>query len=93
MDSAAAAKKWRAALPRPAGIAADQPQVGLVHQGRGVERLAGRFAGQPTARPAAQLVIDQRQELAGGLRLAPPQGVEDGGDVAHRRCSRIRSCS
>ena len=46
-------------------------------QRRGLERLAGRLARQPRRGEPAQLVVDQRQQLAGGPRLAPAEGVED----------------
>src|SRR5262249_48785219 len=44
-------------------------------------RLLGQFlGGQP-----AQLVVDQRQQLAGGVLVAGRDGVQDRGDVAHAR--------
>jgi hypothetical protein len=39
-------------------------------QGRGLERLPGLFVGQLLGSQAAQLVVDQRQELLGGVRVA-----------------------
>jgi hypothetical protein len=41
-------------------LIAHQPQIGLVHQGRGVEGLAGLLPGELLRGELAQLVIDQR---------------------------------
>jgi hypothetical protein len=41
-----------------------------VDEGRGLERLAGRLVGQPVRGQPAQLVVDQRQELRVGSRVA-----------------------
>jgi hypothetical protein len=54
-----------------------------VDQGRGLEGLAGFFAGQPLRRQLAQLVVDERQELLGGARVALLDGRQDAGDIAH----------
>jgi hypothetical protein len=32
---------------------------------------------------AAEVIIDERQELRGGIRLARPEGVENRGEVSH----------
>ena len=52
-------------------------------QGRGLERLAGLLLGQPLGGQLAQLVVDQRQELLGRLRVALLDGREDAGHVVH----------
>ena len=62
-----------------------QPQVRLVDQGRGLERLAGLLLGQLLRRQPAQLVVDQRQELLGGVGVALLDRREDAGHVVHRR--------
>ena len=72
------------AVPRSAS---DQAQVGLVDQGGGLERLARLLLGQPLRRQLAQLVVDQRQQLLGGVRVALLDGRQDAGHVAHRRCT------
>ena len=82
MASAAAAKKW----PRPfqcGACRADEPQVGLVDQGGRLERLPRLLLGQLLGRQLAQLVVDQRQELLGGVRVALLDGGQDAGDVGH----------
>ena len=87
MASAAAAKKWPRLFQCWASSASDQPQIRLVDQGRGLERLAGLLLGQPLGGQLAQLVVDQRQELLGGLGVAVLDGREDARDVVHRRGS------
>ena len=81
MASAAAAKKW----PRPSNAAgrADQAQVRLVDQGGGVERVAGRLGGHARGGELAQLVVDERQQLGGGLAVARLGGVEEASHVGH----------
>ena len=56
---------------------ADEPQVRLMDQGRGVECLARLLAGQPLGGQLAQLIVDQGQELLGDLRVAGVDGRED----------------
>ena len=62
---------------------ADQAQVGLVDQGGGLGRLPRRFPGKLLRGQLAQLVVDQRQELAGGVRVAFGDGVQGLGDLPH----------
>ena len=71
--SAAAAKKWRP-LSQARAPGVDDPKIGLMHQGRGLERLAGLLLRQLQGGQLAQLVIDQRQELLGRLRVAKLDG-------------------
>src|SRR5262249_47567363 len=74
-------------LPGSPGVAADQPQVRLVDQRRGLEALAGLLPGQPLGGEPTQLVVDQGPELLGGPRVAVPDGREDAGDFVHAgRC-------
>jgi len=61
----------------------EQAQVGLMHQGRGLKCLARIFLSQPQGRQAAQLVVDQRQQLFGGLRVAGFDSREVLRDVVH----------
>jgi hypothetical protein len=60
-----------------------QAEVGLLDQGGGLERLAGLLLGQLRRCQLAQLVIDQRQELLGGLGIALLDGGQDTRDVGH----------
>jgi len=45
------------------GALAHQPQVGLVHQSRGLQRVIRPFHGEQPLRQAAQFVIDERRHL------------------------------
>src|SRR5262249_42960819 len=64
-------------------LLADQAQVGLVDQGGGLERLPGGLLGHLVCGEFAQLVVDEEQELPGGVRVALLDGRQDAGDVAH----------
>ena len=88
MASAAAAKKWPRLSQCGIVLAVHQPEVRLVDQGRGLERLAGLLLGQLLGGQLAQLVVDQRQELLGRLRVALLDGREDAGHVLHRQARR-----
>ena len=85
MASAAAAKKWPRLFQSWAVRALDQPQVRLVDEGRRLERLPRLLLRQPLGGQFAQLVVDQRQQLLGGLRVALLDRREDSRDVVHRR--------
>src|SRR5262249_40257671 len=74
-----------AAVPWLGLIHVHEPDVGLMDQGRGLECLAGLFLGELLGRQLAQLVIDQRQKLLGGVRIALLDGRQDAGDIAHAR--------
>ena len=52
-------------------------------QGGGLERLTRHFPGQLVRGQAAQLVVDERQQLAGGLGVALRNGVQRLGDGIH----------
>lgn len=60
-----------------------QPQVSLMDERRGLESLAGLFLGQSVDRQLAQFVVDQRQELLGGVRIALLHGGQDSCDLTH----------
>ena len=48
----------------------DQPDVGLVNQGRGLQCVFAALAPEVGAGQTMQLVIDQRQELVDGVLIA-----------------------
>jgi hypothetical protein len=56
-----------------------------VGQGGGAECLARLLLGQLVGGEPAQLVVDQRQELAGGLEVARLDGGQDERYLSHRR--------
>jgi hypothetical protein len=64
---------------------ADQPQVRFVHQGGGLERLPGLLADHLLGRQPTQLVVDERQQLLGGVRVALLDRGQDVGDLGHRQ--------
>ena len=72
-----------AAVPVPALGVANQAQVSLVYEGGRLERLPGRFVGEAMGGQAAQVVVDQLQELPGGMGVAGLQSAEHHGDVGH----------
>ena len=90
MASAAAAKKWPRLFQCWAVSHVHQPQVRLVDQGGGLERLARLLLGQLLGRQLAQLVVDQRQQLLGGVRVALLDGGQDARNFTHRRHLRAR---
>src|SRR6516164_4021701 len=56
-----------------------------MHQGGRVERLAWFFPSELLGREPAQLIVNQRQELGGGLGIALLDGRQDARDFVHRR--------
>src|SRR5262245_27750418 len=66
-----------------------QSQIRLVHQRRGLERLSRLLVRQLRGGQLPQFVIDERQELLGGLRIAGVDLREDACHVAHRRQHRL----
>jgi hypothetical protein len=64
-------EKVPTAIPTLGRIPLDEPQVGFVDQGRGLERLTRLLLRQPLGRELAQLVINQGQQLLGRFRITP----------------------
>src|SRR5262249_43518817 len=73
------------AVPGAARVRVDQPQVRLVNQGGRLQRLAGRFVGEFVRGELTQRVVDQRQQLLRGGRVALLDGGQDARDVTHYR--------
>ena len=48
------------------------------------QKLAQEQPGQTLRRQAAQFVVHQRQQLLGGVRVAPLDGVQDARGFTHR---------
>jgi hypothetical protein len=61
----------------------DQPKVSLVHQGGRFESLSWFLMCQALSSQSAQLVVHQRQQLSGRLRVTGLYGVNDLGDFVH----------
>jgi len=62
---------------------AGEPQPRLMDERRRLQGLAGGFVGHPGRREPPQFVIDQREQLLGGLRVARLSAVEDVCHVGH----------
>ncbi len=64
-------------------LIADQPQVGFVNEGGGVEGVAGGFGGHGRGGELPELIVDERQQLSGGAAVAGLGGFEELGDLGH----------
>ena len=56
-----------ATVPVPCLVATDEPQIGLMHQRRGLQSLSRLLVIQPVSGQPTQLVIDKRQKLLGTI--------------------------
>ena len=77
-------QKMSAAFERRALV--HQLDVGLVNQGRGLQRVLAALAAEVGAGQAMQLVIDQRQKLVDGVFIAAPQIPQQARDFALVTC-------
>src|SRR5262245_54630660 len=68
--------------PRRPGLAGE-PQVGLVDQGGRLEGVARALAGQAVGGQPPQFVVDEREEVGGGLAVPGRGGIEQLGQVRH----------
>jgi len=71
------------AVPMLRGFDIHQPQVSFVDQGCSLQGLPRSFLGQLLGREFAQFVVDQRQELLGGVRVAFLDGGQDARNFTH----------
>jgi hypothetical protein len=60
-----------------------KPQIGFVHERRGIQRVARCFAGHVASRQLAQLVVNQRQKLCSGVRVAGVEGAKNSREIRH----------
>src|SRR5262249_19304176 len=67
----------------PANLLAAEPQPGFVNEGCWLERLPTLLANHLAGGEAAQLVIDQRTQLVGGLRVTQFNGLKHAGQRGH----------
>ena len=86
-------EEMAAPVPARGRTRPDEPEVGLVNQGRRLQRLAGPLVRQPLGGQPAQFVVDQRQELGGRIRVTPLDGREDVHDIVHGKAARNTACS
>lgn len=61
----------------------DQPNIRVVHQRGGLERLAWPLVRQPGSRELSQLVIHEREELIGGRGITRFDLRQDSRDIVH----------
>src|SRR5262245_11394563 len=85
-------EEMAAAVPVLGMLGVHQAEVGLVDQRGCLQRLPRPLLGQLLGRQLAQLLVDQRQQLAGRVGAAVGDGVEHLRDVA-RGGIRGRPCS
>ena len=90
MASAAAAKKWERPFHPPGGARAGEAEVGLVHQRRGLERVAGALGPEPASCQHAQLFVHQREQFGCGGRVAGGGGFQDSGQLVQGGSEYIR---
>jgi hypothetical protein len=64
-------------------VVSHKPQVSLVDQGGGLERLAGLLAGEPLGGRLAELVVDQGEELLDRPRVTVLDGRQNARDVGY----------
>ena len=64
-------------------LVADQPQVRLVDEGRGLKRLPGRFGRHPRGGELPQLVVHERQQVGRGPAVAGRRRIEETGHSKH----------
>ena len=75
-------EKMAAAVPGLARIRPDETQVGFVDKRRRLEGLPWTSMAPMPRGQASQLVVNQGQQVAGGLLFAPDDGVQDPGRFA-----------
>ena len=66
-------------------LAADKAKVRFVDQVGGRERLTRFLLRQFPRGQAAQFLVDQRQQMSGGLFVAALDGVQNLSDLVHGR--------
>jgi hypothetical protein len=76
-------KELPSARPLLFRVSADKPQISLMHQRCGAECLPGFFLSHLCRCKFAQLIVDQRQKLVGGTRIAFLDRRKNPGDFTH----------
>ena len=70
------------AVPAPV-TGLHQPDMGLVDKCGGLECLAGFLAAELDCGDSAEFAVDDGDEVVGGLKVAPLDGVQDVRDFVH----------
>lgn len=69
-------KEVPAAIPVRGLLDVHQPDVGCVHERGSLKRLSRLLVYQPLRRQPPQFIVNQRQKLAGGVRITLIHGVD-----------------
>src|SRR5262249_21777374 len=85
-------KKKPSAIPAPGLFGVYQPPVGPMDESRRLKSLSWLFLGEFLGGQLAQFIVDQGQELTGGVRVALLDGRQEVGNIVHRR-SPAMQCS
>jgi hypothetical protein len=67
-------EKVSLAVPMSARVAPNKPHIRLVHQRCCLERLAGQLAREAMVCKATQVIVDEREQMLGGLRITSFDG-------------------
>jgi len=84
------AKEMRSILPIDLALV-DEPDVHLVHKGRRLQGVVGALVPKPARRHAAELRINERQQLIERSPVAATPIAEQRSDIASRQ--RLEPCS
>lgn len=72
-----------AVLPTALVGRANQPKVRFMDEGGGLKCLAGGFSCHPHGRELSQLVVDEGEEVCGGLAITGRGGIEEASQFGH----------
>jgi len=72
-----------AAVPLVGDVASDEAEVGLVHQGRRLDRLAGLLRRHPGGGQLGEFVVGERQEVRYRFRIAGRGGLQELSNIGH----------
>jgi hypothetical protein len=61
----------------------DEPQIGFVDQGGGVEGVTGILGGHPRCRELPQLVVNEREQVGRCLAISAGGGFQQVSDLGH----------
>ena len=64
-------------------LSADEPEVGLVNQGSGIEGVAGGFGRHARGGQFPQLIVHEREQVRGGLSVSGGRGFKKAGHIRH----------
>src|SRR5262245_61723004 len=76
-------EKMSSTVPLPVLVTGDQAEIGLMHKGGRLQRLARLFLSELGGGQLTQFVVNQRQKLRGSCRISPVDRRENAGDVVH----------